>query len=471
MIAAIFRKEISIYLRSGVFISLAIAMIALFTAAAALSTQRIAAFERERVAAEAVDNEVWNSQGERNPHAAAHFARYAFKPIPRLVAFDPGITDHAGIALWMEAHYQNPAVFRRAEDLGDAGRMAALSPAWVLQIAAPLFIFLILFGAVAGEREAGTLRQMATTGVSPKAVMAGKLLGAGAALGIILVPALILSLWLISGAETQNVLPDGGIRTVGLILIYVLFITAIGAFAIGMSALFKEKRNALIVLVSLWAVSFIMVPRLASSVAAAVYPQPDATSLSAELAAAASGARSDEAYQQQIRDAILAEYGVETVDELPINYGAYSLQMSEEYAHPLFKNIYEGLNSVHDNQDRVLRNASLISPVIALQKLSAGLAAADRFHQNAFTASAETHRRKSVKLLNDDLMINGAGQPRYAAGESLWRQVEDFSYTPPHFASIASHYSFSFLVLGLYVFSSFWFALWSLSRTQKRIAV
>ena len=470
MIAAIVRKEVSTYLRSGVFISLAVAMIALLVAAAALSAQRIAAFERERIAAEAVDNEVWNSQGERNPHAAAHFARYAFKPIPRLVAFDPGVTDHAGIALWMEAHYQNPAVFRRAEDLGDAGRMADLSPAWTLQLATPLFIFLILFGAVAGEREAGTLRQMATTGVRPGAVLTGKLLGAGLALGVILIPALFLSLWIIGGAEAQAVLPDGGLRTTGLILAYTLFISAVGAFAIGVSALFKEKRNALIVLVGLWAASFVMIPRLASGVAGAVHPQPDATALSAELAAAASGARGDDAYQQKIRETVLAEYGVETIEELPINYGAYSLQMSEEYAHPLFEAIYERLGAIHDNQEGVLRVASLMSPVMALQKLSAGLAGADRLHQNAFAAGAEVHRRKSVKLLNDDLMINGAGQQQYAADETLWRQVADFSYTPPHFTSIAPHYAFSIMVLGIYALGAFWFSGWALGRAQKRIA-
>lgn len=470
MIAAIVRKEITLYLRSGVFISLAVAMIALLAAAAALSAQRIATFERERLAAETVDREVWNSQGERNPHAAAHFARYAFKPIPRLVAFDPGVTDHAGIALWMEAHYQNPAVFRRAEDLGDAGRMADLSPAWVLQTVAPLFIFLILFGAVAGEREAGTLRQTATSGVRANTVLTGKLLGAAGALGIVLVPALVISLWMIGSAQAEAVLPDGGARTLGLTFAYGLFIAAAGAFAIGLSALFKEKRSALIVLVAVWAASFIMVPRLASGFAAAAYPQPDATALSAELATAASGARGDEAYQQSIREAILAEYDVATVEELPVNYGAYSLQMSEEYAHPLFEAIYARLDAIHSRQEQVLRTASLISPVIALRELSAGLAGADRLHQNAFAAGAEVHRRASVKLLNDDLMINGAGQQRYAADETLWRQVEDFSYAPPSFASASSHYAFSAAVLGVYVLGAFLFAGWALNRAQKRIA-
>ncbi len=470
MISTVVGKEIKTYLRSGVFLSLAVAMVALAVAAAALSTQRIATFERERIAAEAVDRDVWDGQGERNPHAAAHFARYAFKPVPRLAAFDPGVTDHAGIALWMEAHYQNPAVFRRAEDLGDAGRMANLSPAWILQYAAPLFIFLILFAAVAGEREAGTLRQMAMTGLRPEAVFTAKLLGAGAGLAIILAPALIVSTLMTSNVQAEPVLPDGGARIVGLSIIYIAYAAAIGAFAVGVSAFFEEKRNALIALVGFWAVSFMMVPRLAGSIAATAYPQPDASSLSKELADAASAARGDEAYQEEIRQAVLTEYGVETVEELPINYGAYSLQKSEEYAHPLFEAIYARLDALHDGQERILKSASMVSPAMAVQKLSAGLAGVDRIHQQAFTAAAEIHRRETVKILNDDLKLHGGGQQNYAAGEILWREIKDFTYTPPRYKDIASNYAFSAFVFAFYLIGSFFFAAWSVKRAHQRIA-
>lgn len=470
MIGAVVEKELKTYLRSGVFLSLAVAMIALIAAASALSAQRIATVERERIAAEAVDSNVWNSQGERNPHAAAHFARYAFKPVPRLAAFDPGVTDHAGMALWMEAHYQNPAVFRRAEDLGDAGRIAELSPAWILQYAAPLFIFLILFAAIAGEREAGTLRQMATTEIRPGAVFAGKLLGAVIGLAIILVPALVLCLLMIGMGQSNAVLPDNGFRIGGLITVYTVFALSVGAFAVGVSAFFREKRSALVMLVGIWAVSFMMTPRLASSIAATAYPQPDASVLSKELADASSASRRDEAHRERIQQAALEEYGVEKIEELPINYGGYSLQKSEEYAHPLFEEIYARLDAVHDGQEKILKVASLVSPAMALQKLSAGLAGVDRVHHQAFTAAAETHRRKTVKMLNDDLMLHGGGQQRYAADETLWRQVEDFDYRPPRFAAVAANYSFSAIILFLYLFGSVAFAGWAVRRIQTRVA-
>ena len=65
-------------------------------AAIFLSWQRIDTFERERISAVADDHEVWVNQGERNPHSAAHFSRYAFKPIPAMSTFEPGVIDYSG---------------------------------------------------------------------------------------------------------------------------------------------------------------------------------------------------------------------------------------------------------------------------------------------------------------------------------------------------------------------------------------
>lgn len=471
MIAAIMNKEIRGFLRSGVFISLAIAMIALLAGAAALSAQRIATFERERHAAEAADREIWDMQGARNPHSAAHFSRYAFKPVPELVAFDPGITDYAGLALWMEAHVQNPAVFRRAEDLGDAGRFADLSPAWILQYIVPLFLFLILFGAIAGEREQGTFRQMAASGVSSTALLAGKLSGAGLAFGVILVPALIFILsaaWIAGGA---GVLPDTGVRSAGLFVIYALYILALGGVALGVSALFKDKRTALLALVGLWALSFILAPRIASGLAATAYPEPDAAQLTTDLRNASNAFYADREYRDRIERDILEEYSVDTIEELPIDYGAYTLQKSEEHAQPLFEAFYARLDDIHTKQEQLLDGFSVFSPVLALEKLSAGLAGSDRLHQKDFANAVEMHRRVIVKQLNDDLMYN-AGEVGYGytADETLWRQIPDFEYAPPRFASVVSNYILSALVLTAYATIGLFFAAAALKRAQKRVA-
>ncbi|MEX6634285.1 DUF3526 domain-containing protein [Hyphococcus lacteus] len=471
MIGAIAQREIVSFLRSSVFVSIAAAFVVLLTAAAFLSVERVKTFERERTAAEQVDRYVWDSQGERNPHSAAHFARYAFKPIPKFVAFDPGITDYAGIALWMEAHYQNPAVFRRAEDLGDAGHIANLSPAWVLQVIAPLFVFLVLFGALAGERESGTLRQLSAMGVTARTLFSGKLLGAGVGLGAIIIPALVFVLFFAGHTGGDDILPDKSIRLIGLVLSYVLYFVSVSAIAIGVSALMAEKRAALIALVALWAGSFVVTPRITADIASTVYAGPDSATISRALDGASNAFYQDSEYRAEIDRVILKEYGVESKDELPIEYGAYSLQKSEEHAHPLFEKIYANLNAVHKKQEGVLRAASLISPTIALNALSAGLAGSDRVHHQKFVEGAEVHRRKIVKQLNEDYMYNaGEAGYGYAAGEAFWKTIEDFSYIPPTFLSLFSSYAFGIIVLFAYAVFGIFFAMWAVRRAQKRIA-
>ena len=470
MIGIILKKELRTYFRSGIFITLAIAIIALIIAAATLSSQRISAFERERTAAEFVDKDVWVNQGERNPHAAAHFARYAFKPLTEFATFDPGITDHSGMALWMEAHYQNPAVFRRIEDMGEAARLAELSPAWILQYIAPLFIFLILFGAVAGEREAGTLRQMATSGIGSRAVVIGKLLGAILVFALILTPAVLISVFFNQTHDFAPILPDSPLRFAGLLILYCGFTFTIGALAIGVSALFKEKRNALILLVGIWALSFMMMPRLGSSLATTIYPQPETVTISQDLSKAATAAGSDKVYQVKIQQEALTAYNVSNVKDLPINYVGYTLQKAEEYSYPLFERIYSEIEATYQGQEMVLDWVSFMSPVIAMKKLSSGLSGSDRIHQKAFTSAVEQHRRETVQLLNGDYMRKGKGSMRYAANEELWQQVKDFSYIPPRFTSNIQSYALSIILLIVYFLGSFVFAFWAVKRSYKRLA-
>ena len=66
-----------------------------------------------------------------------------------------------------------------------------MSAGFVLQLLIPLFVILLAFGAFAGERENGTLRQLLAAGARPSGLAAGKALGLTAALSLVLVPAAI----------------------------------------------------------------------------------------------------------------------------------------------------------------------------------------------------------------------------------------------------------------------------------------
>lgn len=464
------QNDLRSHLRSGVFIALASALLALLIGAAALSSNRLASFEYERTSAEQTDRKVWDSQGERNPHSAAHFARYAFKPVSELMAFDPGVTDYAGLALWMEAHNQNPAIFRRAEDLGQAGRFGDLSPAWILQYIAPLFLFLVLFASIAGEREQGTFRQLVASGMSARSILGGKLLSGFAVVAVLLVVSFGVST-ISSTSGSASVLSDGAVRGFGLALAYSLYLVAVAALAIGVSALCREKRTALISLVAIWTVCFVLIPRLAASAAVTAYPVPDATEVTADLKEASDAFFQDQEYRDRIDREVLEEYDVETIEELPINYGGYSLQMSEKHAEPLFEAVYSRLDAIYERQEALVGIVSLVSPVLAIEVASAGLAGTDRLHHSAFVWDAEQHRRMIVEQLNDDLKYNAApDQTDYTNDRGLWSEIPDFSHRPPTFLSVAGRYITSLLVLLAYAVGAVAFATIAIRRARTGVA-
>src|SRR5688572_7908808 len=112
MLTTIIRKEWCLALRSGRVWPLLAVWVLLFVLAAigALSAQQRA--QAERTSAAVVDERAWVGQGARNLHSVAHFGQYVYKLATSFAAFDPGLDAWLGASIWMEVHYQNPAVQR-----------------------------------------------------------------------------------------------------------------------------------------------------------------------------------------------------------------------------------------------------------------------------------------------------------------------------------------------------------------------
>ena len=121
-----------------------------------------------------------------NAHAAAHYGVYVFKPVAPLSVFDRGLQPFVGSTVYLEAHRQNQAAFLPAQDSTSMRRFGDLTAAACLQLLLPLLIILFAFGALAGERESGTLRQVLSLGVRPASLVFGKAMGLGGALAVLL---------------------------------------------------------------------------------------------------------------------------------------------------------------------------------------------------------------------------------------------------------------------------------------------
>ena len=191
MIAAIARKEFLDAWRDGRFRIAAFVTLALLGVALLLAWQQVERTRAEHAAAAALERENWLNQGEKNSHSAGHYGVYVFKPLAPLAVFDRGLEPFVGTTVFLEAHRQNQATFLPAQDATAMRRFGELTAATGLQVLVPLLIVLLTFGALAGERERGTLRQVLSLGVRPRDLVLGKALGLGVALAVLLLPVAI----------------------------------------------------------------------------------------------------------------------------------------------------------------------------------------------------------------------------------------------------------------------------------------
>ena len=469
-------KEALVARRGKRLWALSFGVLVVMIAAMSIGVNRAANFEAERSAAAQADKAVWLDQGARNPHEAAHFSRYVFKPIPTLSGFDPGVIDFAGIAVWLEAHIQNPSRFRRAESTGDLSRFVALSPAWLLQVIMPLIVILLLFAAYAGEREDGTLRQIMCYGVSPNAIFGGKLRGAANALLKLLLPVFALIAIAVFVFDTGFPQEDLTVRLVGIVVTYGLYLFAFAMLTLGISALSGSRRAAAISLLSIWCLIAVLMPRLANDVAVNVAAQPDSHQSWEDLVEIkteywgvipAFGIELTDIRKQELAN-FLEIFQVSDPEQAPIPFGAWELQASEEYSNPLYDEYYGALNDIYRKQEAARSWLTALSPTISVMALSAGLSGTDRLHHNEFIRKAEQHRRVVIRQLNEDLMYNSGGSPRgYVSPVEFWQEIADYNEKPPALRAFTSNYLPHALILLVWAIGAFLFAHWAAFRATN----
>lgn len=411
---------------------------------------RVRDFEANRSDAARTDREVWVGQGSVNPHSAAHFSRYAFRPVPPLAAFDAGMLDFAGSAVWLEAHHQNPPTLRRADHVGWTSPFAAPTPAWVVHVLGTFALGTLLHGAVARERERGTLALLASLDVNPldlgMAKLMASLFGVAAFAGVSVLGAVGLA-----GFVSALTFPLAHVSL--LVVAHVLAFSGISFFFLFISASARSERAAFAGTGAAWLAMAVLLPVVAARLGAELHPTPAPGDLHAEIVLRAqdafwenAGAR--EAATKQLERRILAETGGDSLEALGFNRSAVELQAHEIFANGVYDEIFGGLAEKHRAQDGVMRWLSLASPVLALSRISSSLSGTNLEAQLDFASKAEVHRRRIIEKLNDDMMRHaGAEDYAYRADASLWERIEDFDPSPRPLVASLSDTRFEWAVL------------------------
>ena len=467
MIRHIVRKEFMDVVRDGRFRWCAALVGALLLVSLGTGWVQARNAQRELAAAQATARDHWESQGEKNPHSAAHYGIYAFKPRLALSFVDEGVDPYTGTSVLLEAHRQNDFLLRPAQDATPAQRIGALTAAQVLQHLVPLLIILLTFGALAGERERGTLRQLLATGIGRLELAMGKALGIAAALALLLVPAAIVGAAAIvvgSPGPAASPLVRGAVLT-GVYLAY--FATFIG-LSLAVSAKAPSARAALVVLLAVWVVNGLVAPRVAVDLSKWLYPTPSAVefanNMGQEMSDGVDGIqRPDRAATTQ---ELLDQYKLENAEDLPINAIGVFLQKSEEFGNQIFDRNYGSLWNTFERQGYVHEALAVTAPLLAVRTISMGLAGTDVEQHRHFAVAAEEYRRALVRRLNGELTENSRTGEVYLSSADLWSQMPPFRYDAPTVGWVLRNRVLSLLVLGLWLAAAFVVATAAVRRAE-----
>jgi ABC-2 type transport system permease protein len=435
MTGIIARKEFTEMLRDGRVKWCGGVILALLAMAFLAGWARHEDLSRQHRMAKEATRQHWLTQGKKNPHSAAHYGIYAFKPKLAMSVLDTGTEPYTGVAVWLEAHKQNEFKYRPAQDATMLARFGELTAASVLQLLVPLLIVIMTFSTFAGEKEQGTLRQLLSLGVPPRQLAAGKALGLLTGMALYLVPAALLGSAALVLSSESGAAMESLPRALWLALAYLLYFLAFAGVGLAISAWVKSPRLALVALLGFWIFNCLVAPRAAVDLSKRLHPTPSAFEFAQTMArdlAGGDGHSTSAERDAQLRAKVLKQYGVAKIENLPVSYAGISMQAGEEHGNVVFDQRYGELWSVFGRQNEVRSWSAILAPMLAIRPVSMGMAGTDSAQHRHFAVAAEEYRRELNRRMNDELRDHGKGKDfGHLVGDEFWKEMPDFSYTAP----------------------------------------
>lgn len=468
MLLKIAKKEILETSREGRFRIALLVVLALLAAAAWTSKLYYSRLREAHELARANARNQWVSQDKKNPHSAAHYGTYAFKPVNPLSLIDQGVDRFAGVSIYLEAHKRNEAEYRAAQDQTGLARFGELTPDFVLLLIVPLLLILIGFNAFTRESEQGTLRLLKSQGLASWQLAAGKWLGLFLPAFVFIVISLVVSSLLLASMGPGSLDPTA---VLVLLAIYAAYYAVVTNLVLAVSALARTSNMSFVILLAIWMMSSLAIPKAVNNLADTIHPYPTQVEFEKEVTAdirkGLNGHEPWSAAAQELEKKTLAEYGVDSVQQLPFNWDGFIMQKGEEHDAEIYFAHYAKLKDTFDQQSAVYRQAAVLSPFLPVRFLSMAVCGTDYHSHWRFADAAEKYRIDLVGKMNKDLMNNSrTGDWDYQADASLFASVPDFVYTPSSLSDTLKENRSNVAVLVLWFFASATVLLWSVSRLK-----
>lgn len=378
----------------------------------------------------------WEDNSDKHPHRMAHFGSFAFRVKHKLSMFDFGMESFTGNAVFLEAHKQNTVNFSEASFSTGLLRFGEISMAMLLQIILPLIIFFLGFGAVASEKENGTLKLLLNQGALRKEIIIGKSLALMGLALLFYIPAVLAMVIQLCITDNASMGGNEFVRAISLAAVYAIFLWVICVITVSISALSKTAKEALLKLLGVWLLFAILLPKTMQAAGNYFFPSPSKfefeTAVEKDLIKEGDSHNPDDPHFKAIKDSLLRTYKIDSVQQLPFNYGGYLNMVSEQLSTEIYNRHLSALNYTFQKQNNFSRLASFINPVNAVKDFSMAYAGTDFAAYTHFQQQAEAYRynlAQAMNTLQKDYISNKkqleTDKP-YTVSHNHWSAFPDF---------------------------------------------
>lgn len=345
----------------------------------------------------------WEAQPDRHPHRVAHYGTYSFRALTPLSFLDSGVSDAVGNLLFLEAHRQNAVQFSEAQAGGLGGSFVKLTPASLLLVVWPLLLIAVAFDTVSSERHSGRLRQFISSGLSLSHWLLGKTLAYALLSLIFLLPLFVTALALAALAQTEFT-ADIVSRLSLLFALYFLYSLVWIGLIVGLSSLQSHSQIVLAMLLGIWLLFVLVLPRFLTSHSLLAYDYPSRAQFEIQLIEATKALgdshNPNDPHFNAFKAKVLAEYGVSRVEDLPVNYAGIVMAEGERLSAEVYAQHYRDLVAQFEKQDALLNKFSVVNPYLLVRALSMQLTASDSRHFYHFEQASEDYRYQMIQKLN-----------------------------------------------------------------------
>lgn len=439
IVLAIARDEWRYWRRSSLAQTVLVIALTLAIASVWVTHSSISQSAEQRQHMQSEAEHTFTDQPDRHPHRMVHYGHYLFRSPPPLGALDPGVDAFTGNAIFLEGHRHNSATFADQKQSSGLTWLSKLTPAFVMQILTPLLLIVLGFGVMTREREAGTLDFLKVQGVPPSVLLAGKgvaLAGAGV---LVLVPLVVGAvLTLLNGAALLMV--------VGFIASYLLYLAIWCGVVLLVSTLATSNSTSFSGLIAVWILLCLVLPRVASNTASVMVASPGKLetdfAVLQQMRQIGDGHNASDPAFKALERSLLAEYNVDSVDDLPVNFRGVVAQHSEAEQTKVLNEFAAQQMHQQTSQADIARQFGWLSPMIAIQNASMKLAGTDLENYHRFLREAEEVRFDFVQSLNTlqaEAMTTAQDTNRYRSAEANraatvsadnWQILNNFHFTP-----------------------------------------